>query len=55
MKSPMIGKVSRHGFAFCTVGTDIYVIGGCDGESIIDSCERYDTVGNAWKSIAPMS
>ncbi|KAL4453697.1 hypothetical protein ABPG74_009593 [Tetrahymena malaccensis] len=50
----MLGKTSRHSFGICSIYTDIYVIGGCDGEIITNQCERYDTRTNSWKRLSPL-
>lgn len=49
----MIGKISRHSFSICNVYSEIYVVGGCDGDIITNHCERYDAKTNSWKRLAP--
>ena len=33
----------------------IYVVGGRNSTSCLDSCERYEPEKNRWSAIAPMS
>lgn len=41
--APMPGKIGRYSFAVCTVFTQIYVIGGYDGDILTGNCDRFDT------------
>ena len=37
------------------VGNSLFVIGGNDGTSFLNSCERYDPLTNKWSYVPPMS
>jgi len=38
----------------CAIGNFIYVIGGYDGTSQLNSCEKYNTITNEWEFITSM-
>ena len=48
-------RSKRSGAAAAAVGSKIYVMGGYDGSSRLNTCEVYDTTTNAWTSIANMT
>lgn len=37
------------------LGNSLFVIGGNDGTSFLNSCERYDPLTNKWSYVPPMS
>jgi hypothetical protein len=37
------------------VGNSLFVIGGNDGTSFLNSCEHYDPLTNKWSYVPPMS
>jgi hypothetical protein len=53
--APMPEFEARVAFAACAIGTDVYVFGGEDeDDETQDSVFKYDTVANAWTSLARM-
>ena len=34
------------------LGDFVYVMGGKDGDTVLDSAARYDTRANAWEAVA---
>lgn len=38
----------------CSIGGRIYIVGGNDGTSFLNTCEAYDPVSDKWSEIAPM-
>jgi hypothetical protein len=49
------GQRGVYASAVVAVGTDIYVFGGKDEDDVLfDSVHKYDTVADAWSTLAPM-
>ena len=46
--------VQRGGVGVTALDRHLYAVGGNDGTSSLDSCERYDPLLNKWKMIKPM-
>lgn len=53
MVSPM--KCSRSGAGVANLGQYIYVIGGYDGKSQLNSVERYDTERDIWENVSSVT
>lgn len=53
MVPPM--KCSRSGAGVASLGQYIYVIGGYDGKSQLNSVERYDTERDIWENVSSVS
>lgn len=53
MVSPM--KCSRSGAGVASLGQHIYVIGGYDGKSQLNSVERYDTERDVWENVSSVT
>lgn len=53
MVPPM--KCSRSGAGVASLGQYIYVIGGYDGKSQLNSVERYDTEHDVWENVSSVS
>lgn len=53
MVSPM--KCSRSGAGVGSLGQYIYVIGGYDGKSQLNSVERYDTERDIWENVSSVT
>lgn len=53
MVPPM--KCSRSGAGVASLGQYIYVIGGYDGKSQLNSVERYDTEHDVWEDVSSVS
>lgn len=48
-------KYSRSGAGVASLGQYIYVIGGYDGKSQLNSVERYDTERDTWENVSSVS
>ena len=46
--------IQRGGVGVTTLDKYLYAVGGNDGTSSLDSCERYDPLLNKWKMTKPM-
>nr|XP_042903275.1 kelch-like protein 10 [Parasteatoda tepidariorum] len=47
-----VGPRAYHKLA--VIGTDIYIIGGFNGNQYFNSCRRFNAVTREWKEVAPM-
>lgn len=44
----------RHGLGVALLGKALYAIGGHDGWSYLNTCERFDFTAKTWSFVAPM-
>jgi hypothetical protein len=49
---PMLRALSN--CSTCVLGSNIFVLGGFDGEKSVESTFCYNTLTNLWKTLAPM-
>ena len=47
--------VQRSGFGSAVVDSTLYLIGGCNNLSKVDTVDKYDPEKNKWSSAIPMS